>query len=118
MDKLCTRLIDDGGSSRRNLKLVPAIKGAGIVALIRDQGRGHLCRDHRECGPVEAFANQGSSYGCSERLCASEASSEGRRHWPGFMPRLQLPMGLSIPSCGDAEGAQDGEHAEKEGLLE
>ena len=112
---------DDGGLARRHRRLVPAIIGLGIVALVRDQTRGHLRGDHRECGAIEAFANQRSTDQCSERLCAPEASSEGRRQCPGFvdhMPRLQLPLGKSLSGGRDAERAQDREQPEEKGLLE
>ena len=48
----------DGGAAGRNWRLVPTVFGAGVVALVRSYGGGHLCPVDFGGTPIEAFAVQ------------------------------------------------------------
>ncbi len=92
-----------GGTSRRNWRLVPTVVGAGIVALVRSYGGGHLCSDDFGGSSVEAFAVQEPSINRSKCMPTPQESTQGWRQ-PGSvvhrLPSLQFPVGDAIPSQG------------------
>ena len=111
----------NGGVARGYRRLVPAIIGAGILALVRDQAGGHLCRDHSERTGYEAFADQRTPSEISKRMCAPKEQVEGRWQQSRIldsMSRMQFEMGESVQGDGGEERLEEGEPREETGLFE
>ena len=110
----------NGGVARGYRRLVPTIIGAGILALVRDQAGGHLCRDHSERTGYEAFADQRTPSEISKRMCAPKEQVEGRWQQSRIldsMSRIQFEMGESVQGDGGEERLEEGEPREETGSL-